>query len=192
MNNYIEKLSQIKSRDEKVKYLESIDFPITFKEGAPGVTLTYSNLGLSSSLENLESSLKDLKTQKSDYFKKMVEEELEGEICFPPETAPASFKDVIKVFTGLLFHYKGLIIFLVVVLVAGNSCSSIGKAIKKSNRRMKEKIQQNMDNVSIEKTKKRQARISKFLNFVRPYYVQLKVFEKEVGDEALGHKDNKE
>lgn len=184
MNNYKETLNSLKTTDEKHAFLNSIDFNITIKIDKDVITLLMPNLNISAIGTKVTELYEEIREEKEAYFQEMLETDSEDEICFPPQTKPAGLKEVFNVFIKLVTLYKSIIILVLFILITFKSCSSISESVIKSQHRLKEKIEENLTNVTPEKTQRRKMKIGRFLNFVKPYYIQLKVFEKSSELEA--------
>ena len=180
MNNYTEELKKLSSNEQKLKFLNSVNFKVNITKCNDKITLSIPNLEIESNGTSLDEVYSTIELKKNDYFKQMIQSEAENEICFPPLEKPAGIKQVVDVLVELLIQYKKFIIFLLVFLIILRISSEVGGMISYSKGRFNKRLKYNLEHVTPEKTKERMERIQRGLDFIRPYYVQLLLFNNDV------------
>jgi hypothetical protein len=184
MSNHKVELLKLSSPEEKLNYLNTLNFPFQIIHIDNKYSLSLLNLELSAQDTSLDLAHKELEKKKYQYFNEMIKSEREAEICFPPLIKPKGIFDVLASIGQIALQFKTLISFIVIFILVLRTFSMVGSQFKKSSKRLSEKIKQNIETVSEEKTARRINRLNSYLDFIRPYYIELKKFDKTIEKEA--------
>jgi hypothetical protein len=177
----IAKVRSLTSDEDKLIFLESIQFETTFKKNGDDFVFYIPNLGVLGKGQTLDAAHLNLQANKTKYFNEMIYIDAADEILFPGSNQGSKSVSTMKVqgsSFSLYFPIRDALIVLFLVVGLSVGAGAIKKAVKKFNHKMSSNLKGKPA-----KLVERQQRFQTFLDGVKPYVIQYKKFQKDVESE---------